>query len=192
MSPKIPTVSSCCFCINLRTATLILSVLGTISHFYNALVYSAMPNNSPFIHNFAVACSYFTGVICAAGAYGVWKDNIKMIRTFAVYYWVDLVFGFISTIAFSILAFKMEDAICDEFLNSPEAELDPATCHQFYANAALTVVVALGLSLVVRLHYSLAVWSYYRQISLHRNYLSIDREELDKNFDGEYENESFK
>lgn len=62
-----------------RTATLLLAVLGTISHLYGALTLTALSDEFEDADMGAVfgltAYSYLSGFACLAGAIGVIKVN---------------------------------------------------------------------------------------------------------------------
>ncbi|KAK9729408.1 hypothetical protein K7432_000286 [Basidiobolus ranarum] len=189
LNVRVPMINSCCFCVNLRTATLILSALGIFSHLYSALVIRQMPKTQgSFLYTLWIIYSYLSVAVCGAGAFGVYKNKVKLLRVFAFYYWVDLALGFILSILFSVKAFHLEDSVCQELGNDAGSKINLETCHQFYNNAALAVLVALGLSLVIRLHYSLAVWSYYRQSTTTRYaHVDLSNEDTDKLYETDFE-----
>ncbi|KAK9767759.1 hypothetical protein K7432_002188 [Basidiobolus ranarum] len=185
---RIPIINSCCFCINLRTATLVLSSLGIFSHLYSALMIRQVSKSQESIfYTLWVLYSYISMAICGAGAFGVYKNRKKLLKFFALYYWVDLAFGFFLSILFSIKAFNLEDSICQELESNRMSKINLDICHQFYNNAALAALVAHSLSLVVRLHYSLAVWSYYRQTNTTRYTHIGSSETTDSLFEMDFE-----
>ncbi|ORX91451.1 hypothetical protein K493DRAFT_317276 [Basidiobolus meristosporus CBS 931.73] len=188
LNVRVPAINSCCFCINLRTATLLLAALGMFSHLYSALVIRQMPTTQgSFFYTLWIVYSYLSIVLCGAGAFGVYKNKSKLVKMFALYYWVDLAFGFFLSILFSVKAFHLEDSVCQELGNDANGRINLETCHQFYNNAALAVLVALGLSLVIRLHYSLAVWSFYRQSTTTRYAHVEGSQDTDKLYEMDFE-----
>ncbi|KAK9760007.1 hypothetical protein K7432_016402 [Basidiobolus ranarum] len=180
LSVRVPKINSCCFCVSLRTAALSLSLLGITSHLYTAFLISSMPTQNSTAYLLWVIYSYITAAIFAGGSFGIWKHKVKIIKIFAISYWIDLALGFILSISFAIKAFHLEKSVCSELNNSPDTSINTDTCHQFYNNAALAVLVALGLSLVIKVHYSLAVWSYYKQITSTRSYAYVEPDDSDK------------
>ncbi|KAK9722510.1 hypothetical protein K7432_002614 [Basidiobolus ranarum] len=171
-------IGTCCFCISVRTATLILATLGALGNLLTILTYGLQP-----VYSFGYTqnvISYLFFLICCAGVYGVWKENIRMIRTFVVYYWMTFTISMISVVMFSLTVFQREDSVCEEVSSNPEFEMDMDTCYQYYFKIALGTVIASCISLVFNLYCGIAVWSYYRQISLPSDYTSVPQEELGK------------
>lgn len=67
---------------NYRTATLVLAVLGAVTHLYGALTLTALSDEFDDADTGAVlgltAYSYLSGFACLAGAVGVLKVNLEI------------------------------------------------------------------------------------------------------------------
>ncbi|ORY00857.1 hypothetical protein K493DRAFT_298670 [Basidiobolus meristosporus CBS 931.73] len=170
MAPKFSGISTCCFCISLRAVTLTLAFLGLVGNLLVAYVSLVQPNSSIVYGRLFQAG--LSGVICAAGLYGVWKNKVKMIRLFATYIWFNLVLGMINVIVGSVLVFQNEDFICNEVYNNMDVDI----CHEYYFKIALTSVAISSLIIAIDTYAAIAVWSYYRQVASHSDYSLIEQE----------------
>lgn len=169
-------LKNCCFCIDLRTATLILSICGTLSHFYGAFSMSTLPNvDSDPVMWVISSYSWIAGFACLAGLVGVMRNNLTYLRVFSFYYWADLALNFFFSVVFSVVAFTVGKDVCTEIVNAPEQEgLDMETCLEVYQATSIAVVLAMGVSLLLKLHYSLAIHAYYLTIKHHtQQYISL-------------------
>jgi len=159
-------LTKCCICIDLRTATLILALFGTVTHLWNAFVMSAMDPNAMYHRNILPFVSFYSrvaGIACLAGFVGVLKNKVNFIRFFAIYCWFDLIVTVLFSIIFSVVAFSLRGPICDEIVKQPQEGAEPIdmdTCMDVYLKAAIGVVVVVCLGLLVNLHFCLAIHSY--------------------------------
>jgi len=158
-------LSKCCFCIGLRPATLILSAIGIIANFTSAWQFSDY-NSTKYSSIYSFISTYHFGVsmICLFGFVGVLKNKINYIRIFAYYFWYKVILGFALSILFSVLAFHLDRDICEELIGQHEIDVDLETCMDLYVKTAAWMVVLLGLTCLVELHFCLAVWAYYQQL----------------------------
>ncbi|KAI8335463.1 hypothetical protein BC941DRAFT_430398 [Chlamydoabsidia padenii] len=158
-------MKNCCFCISLRTATLMLALLGTLTHFYSGLTLSTVSfedYDSGVV--FALTLySYLSGWACLAGAMGVLKNNVKRLRLFNVYYWVDLVLHSFFAVGGAAMLFVLHTNICEE-LTLQDTELDMETCEAAYITSAWIVTIAMALNMLLKLHFAFAIHSYYKRI----------------------------
>ncbi|KAK9722511.1 hypothetical protein K7432_002615 [Basidiobolus ranarum] len=175
---RVGMINTCCFCIRLRTAALLLATLGALGNLLATLIYGLQPGNS--VKYIQSGISFLCFLACCAGIYGIRKENIRMIKMFAVYYWINFALSIIFVVIFSLTVFQLEDFVCQELSSNPELEMDMDTCYQYYFKIALGTVIATCISLVFNLYCSIAVWSYYRQISPPSGYTSVSQEELDE------------
>ncbi|KAI8575055.1 hypothetical protein K450DRAFT_263498 [Umbelopsis ramanniana AG] len=165
-------LSKCCFCVDLRTATLLLAVLGAMSHLWSAFAMTGMVDsleNDEFssMYTGLTLYSYATGLLCLVGAVGVAKNNIKKVRVFSIYYWVELVLNFILSTSFAFVAFSISQDVCDEVAHTDLGNgenMDMDECLNVYLDTASIATVALALNLLLKLHYALAIHSYYNKL----------------------------
>ncbi|KAG2217645.1 hypothetical protein INT45_004221 [Circinella minor] len=160
----------CCFCINLRTATLFLAVLGTITHLYGALILTAMSDefedgDSGTVFGLTMY-SYLSGLACLAGAIGVIKHNAKHLRLFSAFYWVDLALHMVFSVASAFLFFSMHSEVCEQIVHeAPKDEpIDMETCESAYIGSAWVITIAMAINLLLKLHFAFAIHSYMLQI----------------------------
>ncbi|KAI9263109.1 hypothetical protein BDA99DRAFT_509333 [Phascolomyces articulosus] len=160
----------CCFCINLRTATLFLAILGTITHLYGALILTAMSDefedgDSGTVFGLTMY-SYLSGFACLAGAIGVIKHNAKHLRLFSAFYWVDLALHMVFSVASAFLFFSMHSEVCEQIVHeAPKDEpIDMETCEQAYIGSAWVITLAMAINLLLKLHYAFAIHSYMLQV----------------------------
>ncbi|CEG65705.1 hypothetical protein RMATCC62417_02433 [Rhizopus microsporus] len=162
-------LSHCCFCINLKTATLLLAVLGTISHLYGALTLTALSDEFEDADMGAVfgltAYSYLSGFACLAGAIGVIKNNVKHLKFFSIYYWADLVLHTFFSVASAVLLFSLDREICKEIVSEvKDDELDMNTCESIYISSAWIVTLAMAINMLLKLHFAFAIHSYTHRV----------------------------
>jgi len=159
-------LTKCCICIDLRTATLILALFGTVTHLWNAFVLSAVDPRAMYYRDvlpFVSFYSWVTGIVCLAGFVGVLKNKVTFIRYFAIYCWFDLIVSVLFSIIFSVVAFSVRGPVCELIVKQPlegAEPIDMSTCMDLYLTAAIGVVVVMCLSLLVNLHFCLAIHSY--------------------------------
>ncbi|CAG8465391.1 1974_t:CDS:2 [Funneliformis mosseae] len=98
----------CCFCIGLRTATLLLASLGALAYLSNAYHFSILAGQFGFFYT--VLSTYYLGAsfACLAGIAGVLKNNLKYVKIYAMFYWWQLMLGFTISIVFSVVAFYFD------------------------------------------------------------------------------------
>jgi len=156
-------LQNCCFCIDLRTATLILAICGTLSHFYSAIRLIDIPNvENDWVMSAISIYLWVAGFACLAGFVGVLRSNVAHLRIFMIYYWVDLALNFFSSVVFAVVAFSISKDVCSEVVNAPEQQdLDMQSCLDIYIATCSGVVIGMGFSLLLKLHYSLAIHAYY-------------------------------
>ncbi|CAO3658188.1 unnamed protein product [Rhizopus stolonifer] len=162
-------LNNCCFCINLKTATLFLAVLGTISHFYGALTLTALSDEFEEADVGAIfgltAYSYLSGFACLAGAIGVLKNNIKHLKFFSVYYWADLGLHTFFSVASAVLLFSLDTEICKEIVSEvKDDELDMNTCESIYIQSSWIVTLAMAINMLLKLHFAFAIHSYTQRV----------------------------
>ncbi|RHZ73627.1 hypothetical protein Glove_230g18 [Diversispora epigaea] len=168
-------LNKCCCCIDLRTGTLILAGFGTLSCMVNAYRFLKMEEELGI--NYVRLFRYYLLAAFAniAGLYGVIKKNAYFVKTYSIFYWAQLVVGFFLAIAFSVLAFYFDKDICKEIVESkpPDVELDLEQCLEMYGRAAVAIVVLLGITCLINLHFCMAVWAYYKELKNENQYESI-------------------
>ncbi|KAI8327400.1 hypothetical protein EDC96DRAFT_531969 [Choanephora cucurbitarum] len=157
-------IKNCCFCINLRTATLALAILGTFTHLYGAMTLTALSDEFDDADTGAVlgltAYSYLSGFACLAGAIGVLKNNTKHLRFFNAYYWADLVLHTV---------FHLHTEICQEIVSEvKDDELDMNTCEMLYIRSSWFVTLAMAINMLLKLHFAFAIHSYTKQVKQHQ------------------------
>jgi flagellar biosynthesis protein FlhB len=159
-------LSKCCFCVDLRVATLILAVLGTVSHLYNAVISVTIPtygSDSDSVMTLFSTFSYIGAFASMAGFLGVLQRNPRLVKIFSAYAFAELAVSFFFAILLSFIAFMVRREVCDEILAMPDLELDfdMSTCLQYYDGVAAAIIVAVGIGLFVRLHFAMSIRAYY-------------------------------
>jgi len=166
-------LTKCCLCVSLRPATLILAALGTLWYLSNAYRLSVLPGNFGFAYS--IMSAYYLGAsfACFAGFLGVLKHKIKFVKVFAIFYWWQLVMSFSMSIVFSIVAFHFDKDICEQLIESPDIDMDMEECMEWYIKTASMMVVYLGISCIIDLHFCLAVWAYYKRLNVEQQYSEL-------------------
>jgi len=159
-------LSKCCFCVDLRVATLILAIFGTVSHLYNAVISGSLPSSGSDSDSFMTifyTFSYIGAFASIAGFFGVLRRNPKLVKLFSAYAFAELALSFVFAILLSFVAFMVRRDVCDEILAQPDLELDfdMSTCLKYYDGVAAAAIVAIGIGLFVRLHFAMAIRAYY-------------------------------
>jgi hypothetical protein len=159
-------LTKCCFCVNLRVATLILAILGTTSHLYNAVISVTIPTVTPdadTIMTFFSTFSYIGAFASMAGFLGVLQRNPRLVKIFSAYAFAELALSFFFAILLSFVAFMVRRDVCSEILTMPDLELDldMSSCLESYDIVVAATIVAIGIGLFVRLHFAMAIRAYY-------------------------------
>ncbi|KAI9478507.1 MAG: hypothetical protein EXX96DRAFT_571179 [Benjaminiella poitrasii] len=162
-------LKNCCFCINLRTATLVLALMGTMTHLYGAMTLTALSDEFEEADTSTLlgltVYSYLSGFACLAGAIGVLKKNLKHLCLFNTYYWVDLALHTIFSIASAYLLFSLHTDLCKEIVSeAQDDEFDLATCEYVYIRGAWLVTIAMAINMLLKLHFAFAIHSYMKQV----------------------------
>jgi len=159
-------LSKCCFCIGLRPATLILASLGTLGYLSNAYHFSLLAEQLGLFYS--ALSTYYLGasLVCIAGIIGVIKNKVNYVKVYAYFYWWQLLIGFSLSIFFSIIAFYYDKDICEKLVEQPEVDMDMDACMDWYIKSAVTMVISLGISCLIDLHFCLAVWAYYQKLKM--------------------------
>ncbi|KAI8973223.1 hypothetical protein BDF20DRAFT_824085 [Mycotypha africana] len=171
-------LNNCCFCISLRTATLILAVLGAFTHLYGAMTLTALSTDFDDADTGAIlgltAYSYLSGFACLAGAIGVMKNNIRHLKFFNAYYWADLGMHTMFSIASAFMLFSLHSEICKEIVSEAnDDEFDMNTCEYVYIRSAWFVIIAMAINMLLKLHFAFAIHSYTKRVKQ-----TIDEEEM--------------
>ncbi|KAG2208489.1 hypothetical protein INT47_010185 [Mucor saturninus] len=162
-------LNNCCFCINLRTATLVLAVLGAVTHLYGAMTLTALSDEFDEADTSAMfgltAYSYLSGFACLAGAIGVLKNNVKHLRFFSTFYWADLGLHTMFSIASAFMLFSLHTDICNEIVSeAKDEEFDMSTCESVYISSAWIVTLAMAINMLLKLHFAFAIHSYTKAV----------------------------
>ncbi|KAG9019468.1 hypothetical protein FRB90_001942 [Tulasnella sp. 427] len=124
----------------------------------------------------AIICAYFFvgGVASVVGLVGVIKRRTTNVRLFRDYSIADLAFGFTSTVAFAFISSKpaVRFMMCEELSRQPDllrtlsdsAGLNVENCESFLDKAIVSVLVACGVLLFIRLQFTLTVMNYYTHL----------------------------
>ncbi|KAG9293997.1 hypothetical protein G9A89_019335 [Geosiphon pyriformis] len=158
-------LNKCCFCIGVRTATLILASLGALANFSNAWRLSGMSSDQ-YGTFYSLMATYYLGIgmVCSAGFFGVLKNKTNYVRLYAYYYWMQLFMSMIMSIVFSILAFHYDKDICEKLIQDPDMNITLDQCLDLYIKTGITMVILLAFTCIIELHFCLAVWAYYQKI----------------------------
>ncbi|KAF1804457.1 hypothetical protein V8B55DRAFT_1500129 [Mucor lusitanicus] len=167
-------LNNCCFCINLRTATLVLAVLGAVTHLYGAMTLTALSDEFDDADTGAVlgltAYSYLSGFACLAGAVGVLKNNVKHLRFFNAYYWADLGLHTMFSVASALMLFSLHTDVCKEIVSeAKDDEFDMNTCESVYIQGAWVVTIAMAINMLLKLHFAFAIHSYTKQVKQNKD-----------------------
>ncbi|CAG8498292.1 10150_t:CDS:2 [Paraglomus brasilianum] len=166
-------LGKCCFCIGLRPATLILATLGALANLVNAYHFSVFEGNYGFLYT--VLSTYYLGasLACICGFQGVLKNKVKYVKIFAIYYWWQLLVAFTLSIMISVIVFYFEFDVCEKFIGQPDVDMTLEECLDFYFKSAAFLVISLAVGCLIELHFCMAVWAYYKRLSVEQQYRDI-------------------
>jgi hypothetical protein len=156
----------CCLCIDLRVGTLLLAVLGAVSHFYNAFVTSSLPpsgTESDYFMTVFSTMSYVAALASVAGFVGVVRRNPRLVKVFSAYAFAELALSFFLAVFVSLVLFSVREDVCQEALSQPEmdGELDFGTCLRYYDGIATGAIIGIAIGLLLRRHFAMAIRAYY-------------------------------
>ncbi|KAL1920176.1 uncharacterized protein VTP21DRAFT_1322 [Calcarisporiella thermophila] len=159
-------MKACCFCIDLRTATIFLSLMGILSHVFSGITLSSVNDmgDDQYLIPVVSAYNWIAALACALGFAGVFKKNAALVKVFSIYYWLDLSLGFAFITLFSIFSFGFRDDLCDAIVEQPDLDITREECLANYYTILGIALAAQGICLLIKLHFSLAIWNYYRAL----------------------------
>ncbi|KAI8331377.1 hypothetical protein BC941DRAFT_439000 [Chlamydoabsidia padenii] len=173
-------MKNCCFCISLRTATLFLALLGTVTHFYSGLTLTTMSDAFQDFDRGTVfgltIYSYLSGLACLAGAVGVFKNNVKKLRFFSIYYWTDLALHTGFAVASAAMLFTLHTDICKEIIQDDQVDLDMETCEAVYIQSAWIITVAMAINMLLKLHFAFAIHSYSNRVQQEQQFFNNNQD----------------
>ena len=92
-------------------------------------------------------------------------------RLFAILNWFELACAYAFTILLSVIAFAFPvGSICESFDDQLDGGFDVQKCKTWYNSVAATLVIGFSISLLIKTHYCLAVWSYYLKLVKEEQY----------------------
>jgi hypothetical protein len=162
-------LSKCCFCIGLRSGTLVLASLGALAYLSNAYHFSVLSGQLGLFYS--ALSTYYLGalLVCIAGIIGVIKNKVNYVRVYAYFYCWQLFLGFSLSTLFSVVAFYYDKDICGKLIEQPEVDMDMDTCMDWYIRSSVSMVICLGISCLIDLHFCMAVWAYYQKLKMDKN-----------------------
>ncbi|KAJ3568770.1 hypothetical protein NP233_g5494 [Leucocoprinus birnbaumii] len=124
----------------------------------------------------ALLSLYFASAatVCAIGLVGVIRNKPSLVKFYRDYSIADFSFGALGTLGVTYAAFlsSARAGICEEFSHHPELMrdmlemgLNPENCEHWLVRAMIALIGAMFVLLVIRLHFLLAVSSFYSQLS---------------------------
>ncbi|GAA5798905.1 hypothetical protein HPULCUR_004312 [Helicostylum pulchrum] len=158
-------LKNCCFCINLRTATLVLAALGAVTNLYSAMTLTVLFDEIDEAATTAMlgitAYSYLSGFACLAGIFGVLKNNVKQLSLFSRFYWVDLGLHTMFSIASAVMLFSLRTEVCNQVVSeAKDEEFDMDLCESVYIASAWFVTLAMAINMLLKLHFAFAIHAY--------------------------------
>jgi len=165
----------CCFCVDLKSASLLLASLGTFSHLYNAVLLFTMPraHHGPdprddfeplYETPYKLMALYYLGasIICLMAVRGVIRSDHRQLRLFALLTWFEFGCSVALTAIFALMAFSIDvDSACRGLTDRPDVDMDVKECTSMYVSMASWASMFMTVGLFIKLHYCLVVQSYY-------------------------------
>ncbi|KAI9351039.1 hypothetical protein BD770DRAFT_429603 [Pilaira anomala] len=163
-------LKNCCFCINLRTATLVLAVLGAVTNLYSAMTLTVLSDEFDETDTAAMfgitAYSYLSGFACLAGIIGVFKNNVKHLGFFSSFYWADLGLHTLFSIASAVMLFSLHTEICNEVVSeAKDEEFDMDVCESVYISSAWIISLLMAINMLLKLHFAFAIHAYTKSVN---------------------------
>jgi len=185
-----------------RTASLVISLLGAIFNFTFAVQVLAAWRSLKWEPEsewegaadswrvdgvklvWGLLSAYFVAAAsaCLVGLVGILKNRRSLIRFYRDYSIADFSFCSFFTIVGAYAAFRTstKSGVCEELSRQPqlmrdlvEMGLNLENCEQWFQRAVLAILGGMLVVIVVRLHFLIAVSSYYSQLSRHTRSCSL-------------------
>ncbi|CAG8504444.1 344_t:CDS:2, partial [Paraglomus occultum] len=144
-----------------RPATQTLAILGTVLNLL-AAVARPIADEGRGLTIFLTIFYLVAALLCFSGFYGVQKNNFKLVKVFAVFYWSYIVL-LLSSIVF-------ETVILSLTVSDDCSKLDDCS-DEVRTVVAFTITATLWW--LLQLHFNLVVWSYYKQLASQQEYQEI-------------------
>jgi len=157
----------CCFCISLRTGTLILGSLSAASAFAAALVLAVSGDS------YASAALYLLlGAVAVRGVQGVLQSDPAKLRGFVILNWVEFGFTLFFMTATTIMFAAIPQRDLVNQICSDERYYSPADRERCFTEKEAEVMFskvfmtfALFVNAIIKVHYCLVLQTYYTQLA---------------------------
>ncbi|ORY01459.1 hypothetical protein K493DRAFT_93191, partial [Basidiobolus meristosporus CBS 931.73] len=162
---------NCCFVVDLKMGSILIALFGAFCWLFyvvTAFGKSGYYGGYNWIDSFTFGLYGIAMTICVVGAYGAWKTDIMLVRLFAMFSWIDLIFNVIFWIP-GVVRFFVDRLYRWCFSDN---------CIENY----LSIVIVVGMALL-KIYFAWVVWSYYRSLSPGNGYTSLEQEDPDVHLD---------
>ncbi|CAO3623373.1 unnamed protein product [Cunninghamella blakesleeana] len=162
---------TCCGFIPLHTAVLIITIFGILnklSGFYGLISFDFSDGIAFAVYIY----SLFALLVCAYGLYGIHTHNIRILRWYTMFYWIDCIISTVTTVWFATKWYIYTD-------HSLSDEMDMIKQQEHDESFKMESMVSIGLLVVLRFihfYFALIITNYYRSMGHKYTKISIDNE----------------
>ncbi|CAO3596573.1 unnamed protein product [Absidia cylindrospora] len=163
---------SCCFSIPISTGVLIITIFGILnklSGFYGLISFDFTDPVALAVYIYSLLAVF----VCAYGLYGLHTEDMKIIRLYVIFYWVDCLISIATTIWFATKWYAFTDHSLPELADDLVKQKEHDDVFRMESIVSICVLVVLRL---VHVYFAFVITSYYRSLGHQYSKLSIDRE----------------
>ncbi|KAI7858796.1 Inositolphosphorylceramide synthase subunit Kei1-domain-containing protein [Circinella umbellata] len=151
---------SCCGFIPIETGVLIITIFGILnklSGFYGIISFDTSDPIAFVVYIYSLLAIF----VFARGLYGIHTDNVRAVRWYAIFYWVDCLISIITTTVFAVKWYVYTDHSLPELANDPVKQQEHDDVFRMEGVVSIIVLVALRM---VHIYFAVVLTSYYKSI----------------------------
>ncbi|EPB90656.1 hypothetical protein PS15m_005495 [Mucor circinelloides] len=164
----------CCGFVPIKTGVSLITIFGILnklSGFYGILSFDF----SDFLATLIYIYSLIAIAIFSYGLYGLYTDNVRIIRWYTMIFWLDCFVSLITTVWFAVTWFVYTDHSLPELADDPEKLAEHDRVFRMESQVSIAVLVVLRL---VHFYFALIVTRYYKAIN-RISYSKVSTENID-------------
>ncbi|GAA5814235.1 hypothetical protein MFLAVUS_007729 [Mucor flavus] len=166
---------SCCGLVPIKTGVILITIFGILnklSGFYGIVSFDFSDTMATAIYFYCLLAI----AVFSYGLYGLYTDNVRTLRWFTIFFWLDCFVSVFSTIWFGVSWFLYTDHSLTELANDPEKMAEHDRIFKMESQVSIAVLVVLRL---IHFYFAMVVTRYYKGVNSKSNYSKLATDNID-------------
>ncbi|KAL1936376.1 hypothetical protein VTP01DRAFT_510 [Rhizomucor pusillus] len=151
---------TCCGVVPIETGVVVITIIGILnklSGFYGVISFdlSDPVAFALYIYSLLAVAAF------AQGLYGICKENIRIVRWYTMFYWVDCLISLVTTILFAVRWFVYTDHSLPELANDPVKQQEHDQSFQMEGFVSIALLAILRL---VHFYFAIVLTYFYKTL----------------------------